>query len=85
MFVVRGREDLKPQITGLNSPMIHVREELWFNTPQRRDYINITQIRSSSSSKRPACGTGCARERDAHHALPSLRDEQSNFFADSRM
>ena len=24
-------------------PMKHLREELWFNTPQRRDYINITE------------------------------------------
>jgi len=23
-------------------PMKHLREELWFNTPHRRDYINIT-------------------------------------------
>jgi secondary thiamine-phosphate synthase enzyme len=23
--------------------MKHLREELWFNTPQRRDYINITE------------------------------------------
>ncbi len=23
--------------------MKHLREELWFNTPHRRDYVNITE------------------------------------------
>jgi secondary thiamine-phosphate synthase enzyme len=29
-------------VAGISLPMRHLREELWFNTPNRRDYLNIT-------------------------------------------
>ena len=36
--------------------MKHLREELWFNTPHRRDYINITD-KVEELVRSPACAT----------------------------
>ena len=32
----------RPHPTGILSAMKHLREELWFDVPRRRDYLNIT-------------------------------------------